>query len=114
MIGGGCLCGGVTFVLDGEFFFATNCHCVSCRKAHGAAFATYAHGPLCGSNPPSQHSEADHVGIPAGALDDDADVRPALHFFVAEKAPWFEITDGLVQFDGFPPGTGRWVDRTRW
>ena len=36
-------------------------------------------------------------GIALGGLDDDPGVRPERHFFVASKAPWFEITDDLPQ-----------------
>ncbi len=41
----------------------------------------------------------DHmINIPAGTLDDDPGVRPRRHIFVAAKATWFEITDGLQRF----------------
>ena len=41
-------------------------------------------------------------GLPLGALDDDPGVKPAFHVFVAHKAPWFEITDGLKQYPELP------------
>jgi len=37
------------------------------------------------------------------ALLDDPPARPALHCFVASKAPWFEITDDLPQYSEYPP-----------
>jgi hypothetical protein len=37
------------------------------------------------------------------ALLDDPPARPALHCFVASKAPWFEITDDLPQYPEYPP-----------
>jgi hypothetical protein len=40
-----------------------------------------------------------------GTLDDDPGIRPTFHVFVGSKAPWFEITDQLLQFDGFPPAS---------
>jgi len=40
-----------------------------------------------------------------GTLDDDPRIRPTFHVFVGSKAPWFEITDQLPQFDTFPPAT---------
>jgi hypothetical protein len=43
------------------------------------------------------------VLIQVGALDDDPGIRPELHLFVASKAPWEEITDGLPQYDEYPP-----------
>ena len=40
----------------------------------------------------------------AGLLDDDLGVKPALHMFVGSKAPWWEITDDLPQFEEWVPG----------
>lgn len=45
----------------------------------------------------------DLVLIPAGSLDDDPGVRPDLNCFVGFKAPWFEISNGLPQFERNPP-----------
>jgi Glutathione-dependent formaldehyde-activating enzyme len=39
---GGCLCGAVRYTVTGEIKDVSHCHCSMCRKAHGAAFATYA------------------------------------------------------------------------
>lgn len=39
---GGCLCGGVRFIAAGAPDLVAHCHCTSCRKATGAAFATFA------------------------------------------------------------------------
>ena len=45
---------------------------------------------------------APQYGI-ALALLDDPPVAPQLHCFTASKAPWFEITDDLPQYEGYPP-----------
>ena len=37
---GSCLCGAISFVVDGFNEKAANCHCSMCRKFHGAAFGT--------------------------------------------------------------------------
>jgi len=102
-----------------------------CRKVHGSAFGSFlhAHGTffrwvsgesliqsyqsspenirafcrVCGSNVPVLEDEGAHVNIPAGALDDDPEVRPIVHIHTASKAPWYEITDELPQFAEFPP-----------
>jgi hypothetical protein len=42
---GSCLCGAVTYEVSGPLKAVSHCHCVKCRKAHGAAFATYASAP---------------------------------------------------------------------
>lgn len=56
---------------------------------------------VCGCSVP--HIRADLVFIPAGSLDEDPGVRPDVHCFVGYKAPWFEITDQLPQFERNPP-----------
>jgi hypothetical protein len=38
---GSCLCGGVTLEAQGAPLRVIHCHCPSCRKAIGAAFATF-------------------------------------------------------------------------
>lgn len=38
---GSCLCGAVRYAISGGFAFIGNCHCSICRKANGAAFATW-------------------------------------------------------------------------
>jgi hypothetical protein len=102
-----------------------------CRKAHGAAFRSRARvaaadfhwvqgedlvtwfesSPgnhrgfcrVCGSPIVSRFDANPAVyGLPLGALDDDPQVRPALHVHVASKAPWHEITDRLPQFAQVP------------
>ena len=37
-VGGGCLCGDVRFVAEGEPLRVGICHCLNCRKHHGAVF----------------------------------------------------------------------------
>ena len=37
---GSCLCGGVQFEIGGTLDNPLNCHCINCRKQHGAAFRT--------------------------------------------------------------------------
>jgi hypothetical protein len=102
-----------------------------CRKAHGAAFRSrarvgaadfrwvqgedlvnyYESSPgthrgfcrICGSPLVSRFDDyPSQYGLPLGALDDDPGVKPKLHVFVAHKAPWFDITDGLPQFPELP------------
>ncbi len=126
MLRGSCLCGGVTYEIDGPLDHPLYCHCTMCRKAHGTAFRARAGVKAahfrwtmgealltwfesspgtergfcsrCGSPLLSRFSSApDIYGLPLGALDDDPGVRPGVHVHVASKAAWFEITDGLPQ-----------------
>jgi hypothetical protein len=131
MIKGSCLCGGIRFEIDAVRSL-THCHCGSCRKLTGAAFASYVHveadkfrlvsgedlaqrfesSPgsfrtfcrVCGSIAPGRAPYLTTVSIPAGLLDDDPGVRPKLHVFVDSKAPWWEIADGLPQHGKWVPG----------
>jgi hypothetical protein len=112
----------------------SHCHCSRCRKAHGAAFATYVacaqpafrlvggrehvvgfessprvRRPFCarcGSVVPDGDPQRGRVAVPAGCLDGDPGVRPLAHVFVGSKAPWYEIRDSLPRFDEYPPGFG--------
>jgi hypothetical protein len=133
VVRGSCLCGGVAYRIEGAIEFLRNCHCRRCRKARGAAYATNGFVPahlfewtrgeelldaykvpdarhfthtfcrICGSTLPRVDRERDLVVIPAGSLDDDPGTRPREHIFVASKAPWYEITDRLAQYDEYRP-----------
>ncbi|TMB48664.1 MAG: GFA family protein, partial [Deltaproteobacteria bacterium] len=116
---GTCLCGDVAFEADAPFEFMGHCHCSMCRKHHGAAFSSalavhpsrfrwlrgaegirrYESSPggsrpfcgRCGSAVPGEAGQI--VFIAPGLLDDDPEMRPQAHIFVASKAPWHEIAD---------------------
>lgn len=53
---GSCLCRAVSYCIDGPIKAVTHCHCSQCRKAHGAAFASY------GSVPSAHLSVSDAEG----------------------------------------------------
>lgn len=125
-----CLCGKVTWQIEGPLQFMSHCHCSRCRKAHGTAFATFAAGAADGfelngqehvheweSSPGFKRRFCSHCGsvvpgdpwealmfVPAGNFLDDPIERPAMHVFVASKAPWYGICDSLPRFDAYPPG----------
>lgn len=126
---GSCLCGGVEYEARGPVQVMNHCHCSRCRKAHGAAFATFAWVPadgfrwhagedlirsfegispwprqfcsVCGGNLPV--IMGDQAEIPAGSLDDDPGIRPAFHIFAGSKAAFHDISDDLVQHEEYPP-----------
>jgi hypothetical protein len=129
-IHGSCLCGAVKYEIDGPLGDASSCHCSMCRKAHGAAFGTYAGlNPdefrwVSGEDMVSVYNSSPDGGrcfcqkcgstlgamqngkvgwITLGPVDGDPGVRPQLHIFVGSKAPWHDITDQLPQFDEWPP-----------
>jgi hypothetical protein len=128
MIRGSCLCRSVRYEIRGPLGSITHCHCSQCRKAHGAAFGTYAtvdrtdfrfisgEGEVasyasspevlrtfcrrCGSTLQFiRQTRPQSFSLAIGTLDDDPGIRPLHHIFVGSKAPWFEITDGLPQHE---------------
>ena len=127
---GSCLCGAVAFEVQGRIHLMSHCHCAMCRKFSGSAFLTFARASRagfawtrghdrvqayrsspgavrcfcgdCGSPLPIVRPGLANVLIPAGTLDADPGTRPALHLFAADRASWFEITDGLPQCDSWP------------
>jgi len=61
---------------------------------------------ICGSNLISFDEEKpDYIRLPIAGLDQDPGKghRPLMNIFVKDKAPWYEITDGLPQYDEWPP-----------
>lgn len=130
-ISGSCLCGTVSYEITGSFETIGHCHCSVCRKSHGAAFTTwgiinpnrfrwtsgvefvegYKSSPgrercfckKCGSPLVATHS-GKVTEVVLGTVDSDPGVRPSEHVFVGSKAPWYEIADGLPQFEKWPPG----------
>ena len=126
---GKCLCGRIEYEVADAFEYALNCHCSQCRRTTGAAFKPLAgigasklsfrrgeqevlrygderghdaHCRACGSLLYSLVREGRYVHVAMGTLVDDPTIRPTMHIFVGSKAPWFEITDHLPQYDGFP------------
>ena len=102
MVTGSCLCGTVSWQVEGALDGMSHCHCSMCRKAHGAPFGTYADVPndrftwstgkdnttyfesspgtirafcsTCGSVVPEPFDN-DRMVIPAGCLDGDPGAR---------------------------------------
>ena len=132
MISGRCECGRVRFEADAPIQDFSHCHCSMCRRLHGAAFASWAGIPKnsfryvsgedsvsvysssgsldrkfcsnCGSSFRSDmKDEPEVVYLAMGNLDGDPERPPGYHFFVASKAPWIDIGDGLPQWDEWPP-----------
>jgi hypothetical protein len=126
-----CLCQGVAFRIEGAIKDMLFCHCSMCRKAHGTAFRArgrilaadvrWTRGEelvrfyesssgehrgfcsVCGSNIFTKfEARPKELGLALGILDDDPGARPICHVFVGSKAPWYEITDALPQYEGFP------------
>ena len=125
---GTCLCRGVAYEVKGELGPIALCHCGMCRKQSGTAFATnasverrafrlvrgtdlvqrYQSSPgkwrcfcrVCGSPVFAEAGDMpDLVRLRLGLFDDDPGARPAYHWAVNFKAPWYEIRDDLPQLE---------------
>ena len=130
---GGCLCGAIQFEVVEPFKIVHQCHCSRCRRARAAAHATngftsmegvvftkgeakiktykvpeakhfsHAFCGTCGSGMPRVDSDRQIAVTPLGSLDDDPGFRPVHNIFVASKAAWYKITDGLPEYAEMPP-----------
>jgi hypothetical protein len=127
LLAGRCECGTVRYRVADAFLYAANCHCSRCRAATGSAFKAFAgierdkleitdgadtllivgdeklndtRCGKCGSLLFSVVRDGAYVHVAMGSLVDAPGIRPTEHIFVGSKAPWFEITDDLPQFEG--------------
>jgi len=131
---GSCLCAEIGYEATGAPVRMMCCHCSRCRLGRAAAHATNVFFKLdqfrwvrgaalateykvadarfhtaafcsrCGGKVPKPAADRGIVVVPAGSLDTDPGLRPQAHIFVADKAPWFDITGPVPQFAGMPPG----------
>ena len=122
---GRCLCGNITYEIDGEPNWCGHCHCDSCRRNCSAAYvtfigvdrdkhrwtseppATYVSSPgvrrhfcpKCGS---PMAFDADHypeeIHLYAACLNDPNAVQPSFHVYHGEKLAWVHSDDGLVKY----------------
>ena len=117
---GGCYCGAVRYVAEGEPMFAGYCYCADCRKASGSGFIPFMgyaatsvrfSGPSRQVRSPSLRGEAvrnfcptcgglvfggeigkdDFFTIYAGSLDDPSRFEPKIAIFGRNRLAWVEI-----------------------
>lgn len=124
---GGCHCGAVSYRARGlsDIWF---CHCRQCRALTGHYIAACrtertsyeitgelrwtavseqsSHGfcARCCSPLFWSTERSDNMSVLAGSLDHTRGIEVRGHIFVAEKGDYYQITDGLPQFDGYPEG----------
>ena len=123
---GSCLCGAITFQVEGELAPPDACHCSQCRKWTGHFLASTdvprSSLKMCGAErvtwfrssekvrrgfcatcgaslffDPLDQEKHDWIGIAMGAFDTPTATHLALHIFVAEKGDYYDIRDGLPQ-----------------
>ncbi|GAB5468686.1 MAG: GFA family protein [Rhodospirillales bacterium] len=122
--GGGCLCGAVRYEVRGALRPALVCHCGMCQRLYaGPAYFTAAEradlhllegGTLawyrssaqatrgfcrdCGASLFWLPEGAGYTAVSCGSLDRPSGVRAAAHIFLADQGDYYEIHDGLPQF----------------
>jgi len=127
---GQCSCGHVRFTVENTFEYAFYCHCSRCRMRTGSAFAAIAgigidkvqvtagsddlliegecsdgYGARCGRCHVFLFAavrERQYMHVSLGVLEGTPNRLPDHHIYVGSKAPWFEITDELPQYDELP------------
>lgn len=128
---GSCLCGAVAYEADrlsGPIF---HCHCATCRKSHGAAFAStarvaredfrwtrgqatlgaYESSPgkirhfctACGAHLMAHWVDRPQVILRVATLDDDPGARPTAHIHVSHDVPWLVDGPDVVAYPDAPP-----------
>jgi hypothetical protein len=122
---GSCLCGAVTFRVDGPLREVVYCHCGQCRRQTGLYYAstnaadkdlTVAGGENiiwykssdkgsrgfckhCGSALFWKYEGLDNISIQAGSLDQPSGLVPGYHIFCEDKGDFYAIEDGLPQYE---------------
>ena len=123
----GCLCGDIRLVTTGEPYRTGLCHCLDCRKNHGALFHGSAIFPLeavtitgtpgeyqgryfctrCGS--PVYGIFGDEIGVNLGAFDTPDAFAPTYELWTIRREGWLPPFTGLRQFPGNRSIPGRHV-----
>ena len=121
---GGCLCGAVRLLANGAPLRVGICHCLDCRKHHGALFyaaAVFSDGvvtvtgdtgsykgrhfcPRCGS---SVFARSDgEIEVHLGALDAPDQLIPAYELWTQRREGWLPEFPGMTGFAGNCPDAG--------
>lgn len=131
---GGCRCGKVRYEATADPIFTGVCHCTSCQKSTGSAFATVVALPTAALTVTGATKQFDDIGdtgqathrqfcpdcgstvvqtadvmagvtmVPVGSLDNPASASPAMQIYCDSALPWAKVPD----MQGFPkmPGPG--------
>jgi len=122
---GGCLCGDVRISARGEPYRVGLCHCLDCRKHHGALFhasaifpekAVTVSGetgefrgrhfcPRCGGSVFGR--SGDEVEVSLGALDDIDRFRPTYELWTVRREGWLPEFPLRRRYQGDRTSTGR-------
>ncbi|SAK49058.1 glutathione-dependent formaldehyde-activating protein [Caballeronia catudaia] len=112
---GGCACGAVRVRVTGEPKEVNLCHCMTCRRIHGAPFGVYAiftraafdvsggtvawessatgkrhHCPTCGSPVYLAFDGVDEIEVPTGIFDETGLYPPQYEIWCKSAEPWHD------------------------
>lgn len=132
-ITGKCLCGGVSYSIEGEPLRMAQCHCKDCQRASGTGHMSLAffkdeqitvNGkyseyssvadsgnanirgfcPTCGARLFSRNSaRAGVMAVTAGCADDNSWFGPQAIVYNKDKPAWDCMSEELPSFDAMPP-----------
>jgi hypothetical protein len=125
-IEGGCLCGAIRYQAWGSADGITHCHCLTCRRASGAPFVTWAgfdrdKFTFTQGQPASYRSSANvvrafcgrcgtaltyqrldiqgSIDVTLGSMDDPEKIKPQDHTWTEYRISWIALDDHLP---GYP------------
>ena len=129
---GGCLCGAVEYEVDQLDMPIAHCHCLSCRKAHAAAYASTAgvnrehfrwltgeekltafeSSPgkfryfcsVCGSHVLAERPAQSHVVVRVATLDEDPGSKASMHIWCSHNVPWLQDSENAPSYQEWQPG----------
>ena len=125
---GGCLCGDVRIVASGQPYRVGICHCLDCRKHHGALFFAAAifpeasvtitgetrayrerhFCPRCGSSLFAR--SGDEIELHLGTLDAPDQLMPTYENWTVRRESWLPPFPLAKHFERDREGTGRRED----
>jgi len=132
---GSCLCGAVVYEIDRLDMPIQHCHCVTCRKAHAAAFTSTAgvnrehfrwlkgeeklssyqsssgkrrySCSVCGSHLVASREAQPNVVLRVATLDEDPHATPQGHFWTSHDVSWLEYGDTVPSYPTAPSPAGK-------
>ena len=127
-VAGGCLCGNVRLVATGRPYRVGICHCLDCRKHHGALFyaaaifpreAVAIEGevrdyegrhfcPRCGSSVFAR--SGDEVEVHLGSLDEPDRFVPTYEGWTLRREGWLPPFPGMRRYERNRETSGRFED----
>ncbi len=125
---GGCLCGDVRIVASGPPYRVGLCHCLDCRKHHGALFHAFAIFPQdsvaiagetrdyagryfctrCGSSLFGR--SADEIEVSLGSLDAHDQLMPTYELWTVRREPWLPQFPLKKRYECNRDATGRFEE----